>query len=146
MPGASKPMVKVEGTAELLRAINRMEKEVSDSVRDASQGIAQRFAGGVAGRGGTRLQNQVAGAVKAKRDRIPVVTMGTGSLSSGTPIRDVMFGAEFGGQGRPATNQFPPHNGDLGYFLYPTVRELGPKVAEEWFNAIADAVEAHWHR
>ena len=95
--------------------------------------------------GSTRLQNAVAGAIKAKRDRIPVLAMGTGSLSSGTPIRDVMFGAEFGGQGRPRTQQFPPHNGNLGYFLYPTVRELGPKAAEDWFDAVADAVEAHWH-
>ena len=135
--------VHVDGVRELLRALSKMEKEVSDSVRDASQGIAERFAANVSG--ATRLEQAVAASVKAKRDRLPVIAMGSGSLSSGASVRDVMFGAEFGGGSRPATAQFLPHNGRVGYFLYPTVRAHGAAAAEEWFEKVADAVEAHWH-
>jgi hypothetical protein len=35
---------------------------------------------------------------------------------------DAAAGAEFGGRGRPTTQQFKPWLGHTGYFLYPTIR------------------------
>jgi hypothetical protein len=121
-----------------------MEKALQNEVRDASQKVANRFASVVNARGDTPLARAVASSVKARRDRLPVVAMGTGKLSSGTPIRDVMFGAEFGGGARDTTHQFAPFT-KAGYFLYPTVREIGRDTAIEWFDAVTDVVARYWH-
>jgi hypothetical protein len=131
---------------DLLRALSKMDKALSAEIRDASQDVANRFATSVMGRAGTPLASAVAAGVKARRDRVPVVAMGTGKLSSGTPISAVMYGAEFGGRGRPTTRQFQPHRGTAGYFLYPTIREQGREAAEEWADAIFDVLDRYWNK
>jgi hypothetical protein len=122
-----------------------MDKALNAEVRDASQQVAARFAASIAGRAASPLAAAVAANVRARRDRVPVVAMGAGKLASGTPIRDVMFGAEFGGGARPTTRQFLPHQGTTGYFLYPAVRSQGAAVAQEWFDVIADTLATYWH-
>jgi hypothetical protein len=138
--------IRVEGVNDLLRALSKMDKALQNEVRDASQALAGDLASSINSGGSTRLARRVASSVKARRDRIPVVAMGTGKLSSGTPIRDVMFGAEFGGRARATTQQFQPHLGKVGYFFYPVIRARGREVAEDWFDAIADVLDRYWNK
>jgi hypothetical protein len=81
-------------------------------------------------------------------------------------IIDVWFGTEFGGgkyrnagsdtnriahkgrlvrKGGGYTTQFRPHRGTQGYFFYPTVREMGPRIVERYAQNISD-VEKQWRR
>jgi hypothetical protein len=45
------------------------------------------------------------------------------------------------------TSQFPPYKpsptgrGGAGYFLYPTIRRLGPYYLKEWSEAMATAIK-----
>lgn len=53
-------------------------------------------------------------------------------------------GAEFGGRGRPTTQQFQPHrgNGDnSGYFMWPTIRENLPLIEETYLKGVDDVLK-----
>jgi hypothetical protein len=48
----------------------------------------------------------------------------------------VFFGAEFGGQATPRTQQFLRHRRRSGYFFWPTVRKEKENIAREYLDAI----------
>lgn len=51
-----------------------------------------------------------------------------------------VLGAEFGGRGRPTTQQFQPHRGtENGYFLYPTLRASEDQTDEAYVEALDEA-------
>ena len=50
-------------------------------------------------------------------------------------------GAEFGGQGRPTTQQFRPHLGRQGYFLYPTIRDNQDRIEDEYLSKVDDLIK-----
>lgn len=129
---------EIKGMRELLRALNKIPKELQNDVRDASQGIATDLVAGAKGAASTPLQNLAATGLKAKRDRVPVVSA-SGSVRAGVKTQDIFYGAEFGGRRRPSTMQFLPHKGQQGYFLYPTARARGKRYFEMWAEAIDKA-------
>lgn len=148
---------QVEG---LNRTLRRLPKEANVALRDASQAIASMIAatassaarsvGGVAG--------IVAPTIKAKRDRVPIVKMGSSAKlpmegngwtrksrkGDRQTIGDVIWGAEFGGGKRPTTRQFKPWLGNdtgAGYFLWPTIRGEREFIEKAYGDAILDAVD-----
>jgi hypothetical protein len=56
---------------------------------------------------------------------------------------DVFFGAEFGGRGRPTTQQFPAYRGRVGYFFWPTIRADSQAITRQWETAL-DALAKTW--
>jgi hypothetical protein len=94
--------------------------------------------------------------MRASRDRIPTIKLQENSLfqsksskfTSSYNIKthrrvkrkvtrgDVFFGAEFGGQARPRTQQFLRHRGRSGYFFWQTVRKEKGNIAKEYLDAI----------
>ena len=139
----------VEGMRELLRALNKIPKDLQNDVRDASQDIANDLAAGARNAAHTPQQRLAASGLKAKRDRVPVVTAGANSVKPGVQTRDVFYGAEFGGQRRNTTQQFPPWRGSsssAGYFLYPTARQRGKKYYDMWADAVDKAFKTWDHR
>ena len=139
-------MTTLDGIAGLNRALRALPKEASAQLRDASQEIAGEVAdkarSRAAGMGGVAAK--VAPSIKASRDRIPVVKMGgskkleRGRSGDRQTVGDVIWGAEFGGQGRTTTQQFLPHRGQDGYFLWPAVREAD--IGERYSEALLDAL------
>lgn len=128
--------------SQLLRVLNKLPKDLQNDVRDASQEIANALAAGARNAAATPQQNLAATGLKAKRDRVPVVTAGAGMLRPGVKVADVFYGAEFGGRRRTTTQQFPSWRGNdrsAGYFLYPTARNRGKQFAEMWAEAIDKA-------
>jgi hypothetical protein len=79
-----------------------------------------------------------AGSVRARRDRVPVIVAGGASKAG-----QVFFGAEFGGQRRKTTQQFRPYRGTQGYWFYPALRAMTPKVLEEYGKAL-DRAAGRW--
>jgi hypothetical protein len=139
-------MTTYNSIAGLNRALARLPKEASAHIRDASKAIAEHVADKAAGRardmGGPA--GLVADSIKATRDRVPVVKMGGAKrIRPGSPtqtIGNLIWGAEFGGRARPRTQQFLPHKGTTGYFLWPTVRGDRDYIMERYSGALLDAL------
>lgn len=149
---ATQGYVTVEGFSRILRSL---PKETSKQLRDEAQAIAGDIAQEAQERaraiGG--LAKYLAPSIKAKRDRVPVVTLGsrkklpaTGEgwqrsrSGPGQTLADVKFGAEFGGGARPSTRQFLPHKGTIGYFLYPAVRDEAADALKRYSEALRRAL------
>ena len=130
--------IEIKGINKLLRALSTIPKDLQQEVRDASADIARDLVSGATAAASTPQQRMVVGGLKVRRDRVPVVATG-GTLRGGTKTRDVFYGAEFGGQKRNTTMQFPPHKRQQGYFLYPTARARGRHYADMWADAIDKA-------
>jgi hypothetical protein len=58
------------------------------------------------------------------------------------PVGDLLWGAEFGGRGRPTTQQFLPHLGTVGYAFWPAVRAGSDDAMEAWSLALGEALDA----
>ena len=129
---------EIKGLNQLLRALNTIPKDLQNEVRDASADIATDLVSGAKSAAVGRQAEMVAGGLKVKRDRVPVVSA-SGTIRKGVRMRDVFYGAEFGGQNRPTTLQFPPHRRQEGYFLYPTARRRGRHYANLWAEAVDKA-------
>ena len=132
-------VAEIKGLNQLLRVLNKIPKELQNEVRDASQEIAGDLVAGAQRAASTPVQNLAASGLKAKRDRVPVVRVPRTMVRPGTRYTDIFYGAEFGGQGRSTTQQFSPHRGKLGYFLYPTARSMARANTEKWAEAVDKA-------
>jgi len=141
----------------LNRALRKLGPEASAQLRDASILIATHVADEAKARAlrAPGPAHLVAPSIKARRDRVPVVVMGSSRrlpARSGKPrtgdrqlVRDVMWGAEFGGKARTTTQQFATWRGSsstAGYFLYPAVRDHAPDTGREYSEALDAALQA----
>lgn len=141
----------------LNRALSQLPKEASAELRTAAKAIAadiaQEAQGRARGQGG--LAALVAPTIRAARDRVPKIVMGSarklpesgsdwerGRSGSRQTVGDVIWGAEFGGGARDTTQQFLPHKGRTGYFLWPTVRDNSDDMQERYSEALDDALES----
>jgi hypothetical protein len=136
----------VEGLSAALRSLG---PEASKRLRDASQAIASDMADEArtraAGVGGA--YSLVGPTIRGTRDRVPALAVGgsrriPGRSGDRQTVGDLLWGAEFGGQGRPTTQQFRPHLGTVGYAFWPAVRAESDDAMEAWSAALADALDA----
>ncbi len=130
-------------------ALRKLPKDVVSRLRDASVAIAAKVAGDAQGRAQQegKLAALIGPSIRATRDRVPVVKMGGAKKLPGDrhgphqTIGDAMWGAEFGGQRRPTTQQFLPWLGHTGYFLWPTVRSDDRYINTEYSEALNKALQ-----
>lgn len=94
-------------------------REVVPDARDRAEGL-----GGVAG--------HVAPSIDADGAMV-----GLGGTSY-----PMAAGAEFGGQGRPTTQQFEPYRAD-GYFLYPAIRAGEDRADQIYLDRVDDLMRKH---
>lgn len=144
---------EVEGLNRTLRALT---PEASKQLRDVSKELSSRIADRARERaldvGG--VLKLVAPSIRARRDRVPTVALGGNTplpvsgegwerSRSGArqTVGDVVFGAEFGGRGRPRTMQFLPHLGTIGYAVWPTVRDMDDEILAEYSEGLRVALE-----
>jgi hypothetical protein len=149
-------MAKLKSTYNSVKGLNRalakLPKVAAEQLRTASVDIAADVAREASGRavrvGG--VAKYVAPTIKATR--VPVVKMGgsqklpsKGRARTGArqTVGDVIWGAEFGGQRRPTTQQFQPWRGSstgAGYFLWPSIRANSADIQERYSQALLDAL------
>lgn len=138
--------VEVDGLTETVRAFSRYGREASAQLRDAAQREVDRIApamvSAMAADGGP--SELVATSIKSKRDRFPVIAAGGAKrvqnkrkARARPSAGDLFFGAEFGGRGRPTTQQFRPHRGTTGYAFYPTLRERSAELIDAYKSELA---------
>jgi hypothetical protein len=135
------PLVGVEG---LWAALRSLDREAQAQLRDAATAAADDIATQAQARGAgvSRLYARYVGpSIRARRDRVPVVAMGRKGVAGET-----MYGAEFGGRGRPTTQQFLPHLGQTGYALWPVIRQELPSIMDRYADALYDAALASARR
>jgi len=146
----------------LNRALRKLPKEAAEKLRGASLDIAEFVAADARGRavrvGG--VARHVAPTIRAARDRVPVVKMGSSAPLPSTSrsrrgsrqtVGDVIFGAEYGGNREDTgvrfghTIQFNPWRGNkgaAGYFLWPSIRTHSDDIHERYSQALLDALRA----
>jgi hypothetical protein len=132
--------VEVEGLKETLRAFSKYGKDANAELHKpkvrsppAPAAAAQGRASGLGG-----VHSLAARSLRARSDRTPTIV-------GGGRKAPYFFGAEFGGGGRPRTRQFPPHRGQAGYFLWPTIKARQHADHAEWMRAV-DRVSDKWAR
>lgn len=119
MPTDRSQAVRVQGLAEFQRELKKagadLPKQLAGANRDAAQVVATQAVSNLTSLGGVaaRIAPTVKAAAEQRRSKVTL----------GGPQHPEAMGAEFGGQGRPTTQQFRPHRGREGYGLYPAVRE-----------------------
>jgi hypothetical protein len=151
---------EVEGLKEVLRALQRMDKEAQVAVRDEVQKISNMLAGeitSVMSRSRDSRVRHVGRTVRGTRERTPVIKIGKATRlpvsrgGTGPRASDLMFGIEFGANqaGRNGF-RFPERTpklgqGNEGYWIYPTIRKQQPRVVDLWAKAL-DKVAAEWSK
>lgn len=158
--------VEVEGLDAAFRALRGLSKEGSTAMRERARFIADDEAARIksAGLSSDPQSRLVAGQIRTRSDRVPVILAGgskklaparkihrsttsftkTGKGKLVKPSAgDVFFGAEFGGKRRKTTQQFRPHLGRQGYWLWPTIRKDEQRMVDQWMKAV-DLVAAVW--
>lgn len=136
--------VNVSNLRETMAAFRLLPKEANNELRDRTLKVSQVLAGKITGaaRSSSKQSALVAGTVKAKRDRVPVVMAGGPKRvgSKRTPAHKILFGANFGAK---TLRQYRPHRGagDNDYWFFHTAEAAQPQMDREW-NAAADAVIA----
>lgn len=137
--------VYVDGLNELLRDLRGLDKTAAGKLRDASQQIADRHmvpawqaaARGAAGPWGEKI----AGSVKAKRDRIPTVSIGGNRkvFSGGASATAVRYPSDQGVT-RPATASTAAAFGDGTDWMSQARTYIGPAM-REWAQAVEVVVD-----
>jgi hypothetical protein len=143
--------IQIKGIYEFLRDASKADPRFDKEMRIAAQKVADNLVVKAKMEAGSITRNRQATEVmkgmRARRDRIPTIKLDekSGFVSASNPNRkrkrkvtrgDVFFGAEFGGQARPRTQQFLRHRGRSAYFFWPTVRKEKENIAKEYLDAI----------
>ena len=149
--------IRADGVREALAAFRALPKEASVQLRDASERIAASLAD--AARSASHIDAQAAAVgttVRVARDRVPAVQVGGSKpvTSSRVPAYKLLFGSEFGANGRfgwyahpryadSTGRQFKPHQGTEGRWFFPTAEAEIPDAMVEWNKAV-DGIVAFW--
>lgn len=146
--------VEVAGAKEAVRAFNKYGKDANKELRDAAaRSVSEITPALIAAMASDSPQSRlVASTIRPIRDRVPVLAAAgskrVAPASSGRGRKkpaagDIFFGAEFGGQGRPTTQQFRPSRGTAGYAFYPAFRTRTAVVIDNYGEAL-DRLESKW--
>jgi hypothetical protein len=124
--------VSVEGLTELRKALKAVSdqapKELAAASKDVAVFVAADARGKAEGRGGVAAK--VAPSVQGSG------TARGGAVTLGGSSYPMAEGAEFGGQGRPTRQQFEPHLGRTGYFVYPAIRENADEIESKYVESL----------
>ena len=150
--------IQVDGIREILRAFDQLPEDAQQVVRDRSLALAAALAAQIraAGQSDGPQSAVAARSVKAKRDRVPVISAGS---SGGKKARALLLASNFGMTRKTGWyrrtryfdsvgRQFRPWNGGAGqddYWFFVTVEREQARVSAAYV-AMADEVIARWAR
>jgi hypothetical protein len=131
MPTDRSEAIQVNGLAAFQRELRRIDlaKDLRLANLAAAELVAGKARSRAAGLGGVAAKTAPSIKAAAEQRRAKVTL--------GGPRFPFAMGAEFGGQGRPTTQQFQPHRGRTGYALYPTIRD----TREEFIEVMARSLD-----
>lgn len=137
------------GLRETLAAFRALPKDASAELRDAAQEISRLVASVAKSSAGDPQSQAVAATVRPVRDRVPAVQAGGSQriTSQGIPAYRLLFGSEFGAEGRygwyaaskyggSAGRQFSGHTGTAGRWFFPSVERTNVPAMKAWNDAV----------
>lgn len=130
--------VGVEGLNALNRDLKAISRDAQAELKKANVDIAEKE--------GKRAQAAAYSLGGVAAHVAPSIKGGGGNAWAGIKFgsgQPAAMGAEFGGRGRPTTQQFQPWRGQEGYFVFPTIRRDSDQITEDWTDAIADLMRRH---
>ena len=128
--------VEIRGYPEFISALNKIESGLPKEMKGAAQQVAQDWV--------NAARNKAGPSARGPAAAFNVVSNDEGvTLVNDHPM---FYGEEFGGQARPSTMQFPPHNGQRGYWFFPAARENADKFQKVWEAAIDTATKSWDHK
>lgn len=133
-------IVDVEGLRELNRALKELGPQFPKEMRAVNKKAAEEVSGEA--RAAALAQGGVA-AKSASSIKVSAGAMSAG-LAVGGSTAPWAVGAEFGGGGRPTTQQFKPWRGNgsnAGYFVYPTIRENADEIESTYREGLDELLE-----
>ena len=134
----------------ILRSFKAMDDEAIDQAKQIGGDLAEFAAGKIRDYAlGSRYvaTRRVANAVTIKRSskigEFSYGQRGQRFFSGGASTLDMVYGLEFGSVYYP---QFPPRSdrkgrGNVGYFIYPTLKRIQPEILKKWVVAFDKIVE-----
>lgn len=124
--------VRVEGLNELILRLKALETGSEVGIRLANKAAASLVASGAmsAAQSLGGVAAHVAPSIKASAG------IKSGSVSFGGDSFLMGAGAEFGGRGRPTTQQFSPWTGHTGRFVFPTIRRDRAEIDTTYREAL----------
>lgn len=141
-------MTTTDSIEGLNRALRSLDPEARREMTEAGQEIAETVAGDARSRAAEvgRSYRLLGATIKAERSSKPGIKLGgakriPGRHGKGQTVGDLLWGTEFGGRGRPSTQQFLPHRGTLGYALWPAVRDNAEDTMRTYSAHLADALD-----
>lgn len=148
--------VKIDGARETIAAFQRLGKDASAELRDASKEISTDLANKIRAAASSSDDQSalMVPTIRAQRDRVPSVVAGgnrrvgrQSRRSSGqkfTVASDLLFGANFGAS---RLDQFRSHRGagEDDYWFFHTVEANQERIAKTWTDA-ADRLLSAWGR
>ena len=127
---------ELQGFDEFKRDADKITKELPEQMRLAAVEFASQWV--AAAQSNTHTTQQMMAAAELHSD-----SSGAGAqITNSSPL---FYGAEFGGQGRPETMQFPPFQGTRGYWFYSARRNDETRFADIWDKGVENAM-SHWDR
>lgn len=130
------PVKELEGFDEFKRDTSKIQKDLPEQTRLASIEYASQWIAAAQSNTHTTQEMQAAAELQMATDSDGA------RITNNSPL---FFGSEFGGQGRPETMQFPPFQGQRGYWFYPARRANEERFAAIWDKAVENAMSS-WDR
>jgi hypothetical protein len=129
-------MPDLQGFDEFKRDTDKITKNLPDATKASSVDFASEWVSAAVAAASTPQEQLAAAELRS-------FSSGDGSqIECPSPL---FYGAEFGGQGRPETMQFPPFQGQRGYWFYPARRANEDRFAQIWDKGIEQAMTP-WDR
>lgn len=130
--------VRLEGLGALLRAMNKLDPEMSKQLRDKSNTIATDIMAPAYQEAASRVPiwgGILAGSVRAKRDRVPSVSIGyTRKAMAGGASSAMIRNATSTGQGRDSFAPFQRTN------WIQEAKRYKPAAIDAWIDAVESVV------
>lgn len=130
----------MEGLNELNRALRALGKDVQGELKKAHKDVADTVT--------EDAQGRAYGLGSTAALVAPGLASFGGTTSAGVRLggHPAAMGAEFGGRGRPTTQQFQPWRGSgsgAGYFLFPAIRANADRITETYEGMVDDLLRKH---
>ena len=138
-----KMSIPVEGAEHIKEAFRDLPDTAKNTLRQQGTVLASGQAAKIRARAeaDSAQSRLIAPSIRAgiNQDFPAVMVGGSGHVAGHADVQysDVVFGAEFGGKKTILTQQFRPHKGKQGYFLFPQMRE----DAQDLIDAYVDAID-----
>ncbi len=140
--------MRVRGLDEALRAIRRMDRDGQRELRAEVQEIAGDHAAAIESAGRRHHDprvRHVATTVRAKKDRLPTILVGTAKrapIAGRAKATDLVYGTEFGAGG-DSRWRFPARL--VEPWIFPTLSGRHRQLVADW-SAAVERVAAKWSR